>query len=130
MSSSTPYVRHKMPALTMDELTDFAPSEPSSAIRARVIAARAFAQKRFEEKGTYCNAQMSPSQTRALLNITDGALTFLRSSFDACGLSARAFDRIIRVSRTVADLALSENVEEEHIAEAIRYRSLDRKYWK
>ena len=123
-------IQIEMPALTMDELTDFAPSEPSSAIRARVIAARAFAQKRFEEKGTYCNAQMSPSQTRALLNITDGALTFLRSSFDACGLSARAFDRIIRVSRTVADLALSENVEEEHIAEAIRYRSLDRKYWR
>ncbi len=123
-------IQVEMPALSLDELTNFAPSESSDSIRTRVIAARAFAAKRMEGKEAFCNARLNPAQTRELLNITDQALFFLRSSFEACGLSARAFDRIIRVSRTVADLDLSENVEEVHIAEAIRYRSLDRKYWR
>ncbi len=122
-------IQIEMPALTLDELTNCVPSEPSSAIRARVIAARAFAAKRLRDKGISPDAHLSPAQTQKLFNITEEALTFLRASFEACGLSARAFDRIIRVSRTVADLAQSENVEVEHIAEAIRYRSLDRKYW-
>ena len=98
---------------------------------AELEQARERAAKRFEGlDGIYCNAAIRPGAPAELIKITDDSLNLLRASFSSCGLSARAYDRIIRVARTIADLDSSETVEPRHVAEAIQYRSLDRKYWR
>ena len=121
----------EMPSLSIDEMTSAERGESSAAIRERVIKAREIASKRFEGiEGVYCNAQIRPGASDELLKISEASLALLRRSFSAIGLSARAYDRIIRVARTIADLDGSETVEPKHVAEAIQYRSLDRKYWR
>ena len=121
----------EMPSLTIDEMTSSERGEGSAAVRERVIKAREIASKRFEGvSGVYCNAQIRPGASDELLKISEASLALLRRSFSAIGLSARAYDRIIRVARTIADLDSSETVEPKHVAEAIQYRSLDRKYWR
>ncbi len=121
----------EMPSLTIEEMTSSAKGESSEAIRERVMRAREIAAKRFEGiQGVYCNAQIRPGAPDELLKISEASLALLRRSFSAIGLSARAYDRIIRVARTIADLDGSETVEPKHVAEAIGYRSLDRKYWR
>lgn len=120
----------EMPSLTIEEMTDMSRGESSAQIRERVVAARERAAKRFAGlDGIYCNAAIRPGAPAELIKITDDSLNLLRASFSSCGLSARAYDRIIRVARTIADLDSSETVEPRHVAEAIQYRSLDRKYW-
>ncbi len=120
----------EMPSLSIDEMTSSAKGESSSEIRKRVIAARERAEKRFALlPGIYCNAQIRPGASSELINMSDAALMLLRRSFEKIGISARAYDRIIRVARTIADLDASEKIEPKHVAEAIQYRSLDRKYW-
>lgn len=124
-------IQIEMPSLTVDEITANAKGERSEAIRERVIKARRIAEKRFEGiNGIYCNAQIRPGASSELVKMSEGALALLKKSFDALGLSARAYDRIVRVSRTIADLDGSETIEPKHVAEAIQYRSLDRKYWR
>ena len=121
----------EMPSLTIDEMTSSAKGESSAEIRERVIRARELAAKRFEGvQGVYCNAQIRPGASDELLKISEASLALLQRSFSAIGLSARAYDRIIRVARTIADLDGSETIEPKHVAEAIGYRSLDRKYWR
>ncbi len=121
----------ELPSLTIDEMTASRKGESSAVIRERVVRAREFAAKRFEKmKGIYCNAQIRPGAPDEAINISDAAVALLKKSFSAIGLSARAYDRIIRVARTIADLAGSEVIEPKHVAEAIQYRSLDRKYWR
>lgn len=121
----------EMPSLTIDEMTSSAKGESSAEIRERVIRARELAAKRFEGvQGVYCNAQIRPGASDELLKISEASLALLQRSFSAIGLSARAYDRIIRVARTIADLDASETIEPKHVAEAIGYRSLDRKYWR
>ncbi len=121
----------EMPSLTIDEMTSAKRGESSAAVRERVIKAREIASKRFKGiQGVYCNAQIRPGASDELLKISEASLALLRRSFSAIGLSARAYDRIIRVARTIADLDGSETVEPKHVAEAIQYRSLDRKYWR
>ncbi len=121
----------EMPSLTIDEMTSSERGESSAAVRERVVKAREVASKRFEDiKGVFCNAQIRPGTADEMLKISEASLALLRRSFSAIGLSARAYDRIIRVSRTIADLDGSETVEPKHVAEAIQYRSLDRKYWR
>ena len=115
----------------IDALASRKPGEPSAVIRARVIAARQRQTERFrDEEGVYCNAQMNARQLRRHAWPDERALDRLKRAMDRNGMSARAFSRILRVARTIADLAGSESVLERHIAEAIGYRSLDRASYK
>ena len=105
-------------------------SEKSEAIRERVTEARNIQLKRFEEKAdVFCNAQMSPNMVRNICRINESLQVFYKQSMQKLGLSARAYDRILKVSRTIADLAGSEEIQLEHLAEAIHYQSLDQEGW-
>ena len=104
--------------------------ESSGEVRARVNRARAFAKERFSETGgAFSNAALSPAEVRKYCVLDEGADAVLRGAFTNLGLTARGHDRILRVARTIADLAESPVIRREHIAEAISYRSLDRKFW-
>ena len=138
-------IQIELPSITYDELSakeDPATVERSADIRKRVCEARAFARERMAEvdretgythspteKPLHCNAQLDPAAIRRYCVMTDEANDLLRAAFENLGLSARGHDRILRVARTIADLARSKVIGAEHIAEAIQLRSLDRKYW-
>jgi magnesium chelatase family protein len=112
------------------KLADVNSSESSEIIRQRVIAARKIQIERFKDsKEIYSNAQMSSKQIRQYCKIDEAGQAILKSAMEKLGLSARAYDRILKVSRTIADLEASENISTEHLAEAIQYRSLDRENW-
>jgi magnesium chelatase family protein len=116
--------------VAFSELTNHNESEPSSAIRERVIRAREIQTERYKETpGTYSNAQMSSKQLREICIISPVGETLLKKAMERLNLSARAYDRILKVSRTIADLAGSDDIKPEHLAEAIHYRSLDREGW-
>lgn len=104
-------------------------AEPSAAIRERVNAARAIQQKRYAGTSVRCNAELTAAMVREYCQVTEAGMKVLKQAFDRLGLSARGYDRILKVSRTIADLAGSEVIDLPHISEAIQYRSLDRKYW-
>lgn len=111
-------------------LTSPRPAETSAAIRNRVMFARERQGRRFAAHTTiHCNAQMSPRQVRERCHIDESSQTLLKTAMERLGLSARAYDRILRVSRTIADMAGSEAIGTEHVAEAIQFRSLDRDSW-
>ena len=125
-------IQVEVPAVTYDDMSGkTAKGEPSSAIRARVCAAREFALARFAAAGDTCtsNASMTPAQLRRHCKLDEEADALLAQAFASMGLSARGHDRILRVARTIADLDASPSITADHIAEAIQYRSLDRKYW-
>lgn len=103
--------------------------ESSAVIKKRVDKARLLQQKRFEGTDISCNAKMTPKMTKEFCVLSGDANLLLRQSFEKLGLSARAYDKILRIARTIADLDESENIEISHIAEALQYRSMDRKYW-
>lgn len=112
------------------ELSKAENSEPSAAIRDRVIAAREIQAERYKDvEGIYANAQMSSKQLKEICVISQAGQTLLKAAMDKLNLSARAYDRILKVSRTIADLAQSPDIKVEHLAEAIQYRSLDREGW-
>lgn len=112
------------------ELSSDRLAEKSEGIRERVIRARDVQIARFgSQQGLHSNAQMSTKMVRDLCKIDTAGQTLLKKAMEKLGLSARAYDRILKVSRTIADLAGSENIEMEHLAEAIHYRSLDRENW-
>ncbi len=116
--------------VSFDEMSSERPAEKSNSIRKRVVDARVIQNKRFEEKpGVYCNAQMSTRNLREVCKIDKPGQALLRNAIDKLNLSGRAYDRILKVSRTIADLENSSNIETAHIAEAIQYRSLDREGW-
>ena len=104
-------------------------SESSAEIKKRVNKAREIQRKRFEGTGISCNAKMTPSATQKYCIMTDEANTLMKTSFERLGMSGRAYDKILRLARTIADLDDKEIIEFEHIAEALQYRALDRKYW-
>ena len=105
------------------------PAESSAAIRSRVNAARRLQRERYAGTGVSCNAQLTPALKSQFCQLTDNAVTMLKMAFDKLGLSARAYDRILKVARTIADLEGAEVIDELHVSEAVQYRSLDRKYW-
>ncbi|MXV49848.1 YifB family Mg chelatase-like AAA ATPase [Pedobacter sp. HMF7647] len=112
------------------ELSSERLSEKSEAIRDRVIQAREIQNTRFEKTpGLHSNAMMSPKAVRDICRIDDSGHILLKKAMEKLGLSARAYDRILKVARTIADLAGSEDIAIEHLAEAIHYRSLDRENW-
>jgi magnesium chelatase family protein len=105
-------------------------AEKSTDIRKRVIEARKIQDERFAEiEGIYCNAQMNSKLIRKHCALDETSLQMIKTAMERLGLSARAYDRILKVSRTIADLEQSENILPEHLAEAIHYRSLDRENW-
>ncbi|OQP64778.1 hypothetical protein A3860_18650 [Niastella vici] len=104
--------------------------EPSAAIRERVIQARAIQMERYKNNtAVYCNAQMNSRQLKEVCVLNMAGQTLLKTAMNKLNLSARAYDRILKVSRTIADLAGSECILQEHVAEAITYRNLDREGW-
>jgi magnesium chelatase family protein len=116
--------------VAFSELSSQKSSEKSASVRERVIKARDIQTKRYEgEAGVYCNAQMSSKQLREICIISTVGQNLLKTAMDRLNLSARAYDRILKVSRTIADLADSADIKPEHLAEAIQYRSLDREGW-
>ncbi len=112
-----------------EQLSDKSMGESSAVIKARVDKARAVQRERFKGTEVTCNAKMTPQMTKDYCVLSDEANNLLKISFEKLGMSARAYDKILRISRTIADLDSSENIELNHIAEALQYRSLDRKYW-
>lgn len=113
-----------------EKLSDIAPSEPSSAIRERVVRAREIQNARFAAyPEVHCNAQMSPKMIQEFARPDEAGLARLKVAMERLSLSARAYDRIIKVARTIADLEGSAEVKQHHITEAISYRSLDRSSW-
>ncbi len=120
----------EVPPIDFRSMNNGEKSESSEQIRVRVNAARKIQQKRLSGSGVSCNGRMTVAQTREFCTMSDGATAVLQKAFDTMGLSARAYDKMLRVARTVADLDGSEKIEVPHIAEAIQYRSLDRKFWK
>ncbi len=119
----------EVPPVDYKALSDKAQGETSATIRERVNRARAIQVERYRGTGITCNAQLTPSLLRKHCVMTDDASAYLSRSFDAMGLSARAYDRILKVARTVADLKGNEIIQKDDIGTALRFRSLDRKYW-
>lgn len=120
----------EVPLIEYEELTSLEAGEPSSEIRERVVVARRIQQERFKAvKGTHCNAGMGSKEVQKYSALKPEAQDVLRSAISGFNFSARAYDRILKVSRTIADLADSEYMETEHVHEAIQYRTLDRQLW-
>ncbi|MBN9351800.1 MAG: YifB family Mg chelatase-like AAA ATPase [Chitinophagaceae bacterium] len=116
--------------VNFNELSSNRQSEKSESIRQRVIAAREIQAKRYEgHEGIYANAQMSSKMLKEVCVISQAGTNLLKTAMEKLSLSARAYDRILKVSRTIADLDQSEDIRPEHLAEAIQYRSLDRESW-
>lgn len=119
----------EVPPVDYKSLSDTAPTETSAQIRERVNRARQIQVERYKGTGITCNAHLTPSLLRKYCIMTEDAGAYLSRSFDALGLSARAYDRILKVARTIADLKCNEKIQKEDIGAALRFRSLDRKYW-
>ena len=121
-------IQIEMPSLTYDEMASAAPAESSAQIRRRVVAARQFAAARSGGR-IFCNAQLDSAGIREFCQLDSDASALLRTAYDTMGLSARGYDRILRLARTIADLAAEPLIRAHHVAEAIQLRSLDKKYW-
>lgn len=116
--------------LSFEEMSVSAPCESSATIRERVMKARALQEQRYAGcPGVHCNAQMNSRLLRQFAVLDASCVGMLRQAMNRLQLSARAYDRILRVARTIADLAGSEAIKQEHLAEAIGYRNLDRGNW-
>ena len=123
-------IQVEVESVPFEDISKAPKGEPSSAIRERVLKARQIQHERYKNiKGIHCNAQMTTALLQQHVQLDDQALTMLRAAMKKLNLSARAYDRILKVSRTIADLSGSENVASQHIAEAIGYRNLDRDGW-
>ena len=119
----------EVPPVDFEKLSSKAPSECSADIKKRVNAARKIQQERLKGSGISCNAKMTPAMTREFCRPTPQAMVMLENVFEKLDFSARAYDKILRVARTVADLESSPSIETSHIAQAVQFRSLDRKFW-
>mgnify|MGYP000178793147 FL=1 len=119
----------EVPPVEFDKLSSTEKAESSAEIKKRVNAARERQRERLTGTGITCNANIPPRYLAELCRLSPPARELLRIAFDKLGLSARAYDRVLKVSRTIADLEDSRDILPQHAAEAVQYRSLDRKYW-
>ena len=119
----------EVPPVEFSDLTSEVPEESSAEIKERVNKARLIQQERYKDTGIKGNSGLNAVLLNKCCPMDDKAKILLSKAFDRMGLSARAYDRILKVSRTIADLDNSEVIKSLHIAEAVQYRSLDRKYW-
>jgi len=119
----------EVPALPSEDLLTNTQAETSQAIKERILKARTQQQKRFTHTSVAANSHLNHRQVKKFCSLTDEGKKLLKTAIEELGLSARAYDKILKVARTVSDLAGEENILPEHIAEAIQYRSLDRSWW-
>ncbi len=119
----------EVPAVPFRELSADKTGTDSTAMRADVVRARRIQSERFAGNGTTLNGRMTPRQIRTFCRLDTTGESMLRAAMEDLGLSARAHDRILRVSRTIADLAGSETITSDHLSEAVNYRTLDRNFW-
>ena len=120
----------EVPAVKYNELSTKKTGETSQVIRERVTKARQIQAKRFEgRQGLYSNADMETREIKEFCRIDEAGVELLKTAMTKLGLSARAYDRILKVSRTIADLEGSESIRSQHLSEAIQYRSLDRNFY-
>jgi len=123
-------IHTEVPALTYEELAQKTPGRDSASMREEVKAARAIQAKRFaNHKNIFCNAHMESRHIRQFCELDEASKSLLKTAIEKLGLSARAYDRILKVSRTIADLDHSEEIGAAHVSEAIQYRSMDRRMW-
>ena len=115
----------EVPAVNFEELRRRQEAEPSSAIKERVNKARARQHKRFGEFSGMCNARMGPNELRLHCRLDEESELLMKQAFDAFGLTARSYDRILKLARTIADLDGAEEITATHIAEAIQYRTVE-----
>ena len=120
-------IQVEVPALRYQELASRDAGESSALIRQRVNAARSIQLQRFQKRGIHANAQMGTKDIKRYCEVKEGAEKLLEVAINKLGLSARAYSRILKVGRTIADLEGSEEIHPAHISEAIQYRSLDRR---
>jgi magnesium chelatase family protein len=118
-----------VPQVEFSKLSSEEKGESSAEIKKRVNAARRIQTERFNGTSVTCNAKMTPSQTSEFCRLSEAGKKILERCFETMDLSARAYDKILRIARTIADLEGSETIEVPHITEAVQYRSLDRKFW-
>ena len=123
-------IQIEVSAVKYQKLEDESQSENSEKIKERVNKARKIQQQRYKEVGIYANSQLTPKLVNKYCKLDKESKEILKNAFERLGLSARAHGRILKVARTIADLDEKENIDSSHIAEAIQYRSLDKKYWK
>ncbi len=119
----------EVPPVDFDSLAAKVKGESSETIRNRVNAARKIQQERYKGTKINCNARLTTAMLKKHCALSEDATKILKNAFDSMALSGRAYDRILKVARTIADLSQSETIEAVHISEAIQFRSLDRKYW-
>jgi magnesium chelatase family protein len=120
----------EVPQVKFRDISSERTGEDSATIRERVIAARKKQQERFAHKRTItCNARMGPRELKSFCALDEPTKELLKFAMADLNLSARAYDRVLKVARTIADLAGSEKITSDHISEAIQYRSLDRQLW-
>ncbi len=120
----------EVPAIAYKEMRGEATGEPSEKIRARVEGARAIQRSRFASRPrVHCNARMGPKEIREFCQLDESSHELLKMAMNELNLSARAYDRILKVARTIADLAHAERIQANHVSEAIQYRTFDRQFW-
>ncbi|MDD4278089.1 MAG: magnesium chelatase, partial [Candidatus Cloacimonetes bacterium] len=119
----------EVPAVNYSDLAALPSGDTSATIRQRVNKAREVQHHRFQDHGIFNNSQMNSKMMRKFCKMDEASHALMQNAIDKMGYSARVFDRILKVARTIADLEGLAEINSEHISEAIQYRTLDRKYW-